>query len=274
MRFYLFIFFLILFGNCYSQNTNQIDVGSLAVLVQSGNGSGSGFYLTDSTKDYMCFVTASHVLVDPQTNQLYSDSILLISYKKNSQRDSRDSFRISLMSAYRMGMFRYNSQKDVAVLKIAITKNRAIIYQPFVTKITLSNTYLNQFEAHLIKKIGEVETMSDIFTVGYPKSLSLNVNFDYNRPLVRKGIIAGVDLQKDRIIADLPVYQGNSGGAVFQAILFNPNTYLIGIVSQFVPFEEHWINQAYGYFNTNVYNSGYAVIVPVDNILNEINQLK
>lgn len=274
MRFFIFISLLILSKNCYSQTSNQIDIGSLAVLVQSGNGSGSGFYLTDSSKDYMCFVTASHVLVNPQNNQLYSDSIFLISYKKKSQRDNRDSFRISLISAYRLGMFRYNIQKDVAVLKIATIKDRAIIYQPFVTKITLSNTYLNPFEVHLTKRISELETMSDIFTVGYPKSLSLNINFDYNRPLVRKGIIAGIDLQKDKIIADLPVYQGNSGGVVFQTILFNPNAYVIGIVSQFVPFEENWINQAYGYFNTNVYNSGYAVIVPIDDILNEINQLK
>jgi len=274
MRLFLSSLFITFFSNCYSQNTNQIDVGSLAVLVQAGNSSGSGFYLVDSTKDYICFVTASHVLVDPQKNLPYSDSIFLISYKKNSQRDNRDSFRVSLLSAYQMGMFRYNIQKDIAVIKFAITKERGIAYLPFVTKLTQSNTYLNPFEIHLTKKISAVETMSDIYTVGYPKSLSLNTNFDYNRPLVRKGIIAGVDLQKDRIVADLPVYQGNSGGVVFQTILFNPNSYLIGIVSQFVPFEEHWINQAYGYYNTNIYNSGYAVIVPIDDVINEINQFK
>lgn len=215
MRLFLSSLFIAFLSNCYSQNTNQKDVGSLAVLVQAGNSSGSGFYLVDSTKGYICFVTASHVLVDPQKNLPYSDSIFLISYKKNSQRDNRDSFRVSLLSAYRMGMFRYNIQKDVAVIKFAITKERGITYLPFVTKLTQSNTYLNPFEIHWTKKISEVETMSDIYTAGYPKSLSLNTNFDYSRPLVRKGIIAGVDLQKDKIVADLPVYQGNSGGGCF-----------------------------------------------------------
>jgi S1-C subfamily serine protease len=171
-------------------------------------------------------------------------------------------------------MFRYNIQKDLAILKFATSSNRSITYLPFVTKVSSTNTYLSPIEINTAKRIDSLVTMSDIYTIGYPKSLSLTMNFDYNRPLVRKGIIAGMDLQKGKIIADCPVYQGNSGGLVFESNLFDEKIHLVGVVSQFVPFEEHWINQAYGYYNTNIYNSGYTVIIPVDDIHNLLQQIK
>ena len=271
---YIFYFILLVGQTCYSQGLNQADMGSSAVLIQAGNNSGSGFYVYDSLRNNLFLVTASHVLIDPQKNLPHSDSIFLISYRQNSQKDERDTLRVSIYSAYQSGMLRYQILKDVAVLKFALLRERGISYLPFVTKTTKSNTYLNPFEIHLSKKINELETISDIYTIGYPKSLSLNANFDFNRPLVRKGIIAGIDLQKLKIVADLPVYKGNSGGAVFQKALNNSYIYLIGMVSQFVPFEERWVNQAYGYYNLNVYNSGYSILVPMDDIIKEINELK
>lgn len=256
-----------------SQKADEIDIGSVAVLIQTAIGSGSGFYIQDSSKHFICLVTACHVIINPQQNVLYSDSILFISYKKNSQRDNRDSFKISLVSASKMGMLRYDIQKDVAVIKFAIFLGRAINYLPFVEKLTKSNTYISSIEIHNIKKIKELKTMSDVYTIGYPKSLSLNANFDYNRPLIRRGIISGVDITKNKIITDCPTYQGNSGGMVFETELLSDTFYVIGIVSQFVPFEEHWINEAYGYFNTNVYNSGYTVVVPIDAVIEQIDLL-
>jgi len=269
------IFGICTFSSFYlnAQVTNNEDIGSVAVLVQTATGSGSGFYLSDTVTNSLYFVTASHVLVDPQRKSIYTDSIILVSYKKNSQRDNRDSFKISLVTAYKSGQFRHNIQKDVAVLKIANFLSSAIKYLPFVTKLTLSNTYLNTLYVQDTKSIKDLHTMSDVYTIGYPKSLTLNINFDFNRPLIRRGIISGIDLNTNKIIADCPTYQGNSGGMVFQANLFD-RMYVIGIVSQFVPFEEHWFNQAYHYSNVNVYNSGYTVVVPMDDVLAEINQLK
>ena len=257
--------------NSYSQT----DVGSNAVLIQTGGGSGSGFYLSDTSKSSIYLITACHVLINPQNGTLYSDSILLISYKKNSQVDDKDSFRVSLLSAYKMGMLSYNIIKDVVVVKIATEKDRGIMYFPFVEKLTKTNTYLNPVEIHATKKISELETMNEVYTIGYPKSLSLSLNLDFNRPLIRKGIIAGLDLSKGKIIADCPTYQGNSGGMVFEVLMNGlGQAYVIGIVSQFVPFEEHWKNEAYNYYNTNVYNSGYTVVVPMDAIIEQLNLLR
>ena len=273
MKYILFLTFLLFSINGISQTKNDIDIGSVAVLIQTSTGSGSGFYIQDSSRKFICLVTACHVIIDLQKSILYSDTALFISYKKNSQRDSRDSFSVSLFSAFKSGMLKFDMVNDVAVVKFAVTNGRAINYLPFVTKITSTNTYLNPLEIHQVKRITDLETMTDIYTIGYPKSLSLNVNFDYNRPLIRHGILAGIDLVKNKIITDCPTYQGNSGGMVFEANKFSGNLFLIGLVSQFVPFEEHWKNEAYGYYNTNVYNSGYTVVSPVDAILNQINLL-
>lgn len=273
MRYFLYLTFLLSFSKTYGQTKNDLDIGSAAVLIQTSLGSGSGFYIEDTSRKFICLVTACHVLIDLQKLSLYSDTVLFISYKKNSQRDNRDSFKVSLSSAYKNGMLKYDIVNDVAVVKFAVTNSRAINYLPFVSKITLTSTYLKPFETHQVKRIADLETMTDVYTIGYPRSLSLNINFDYNQPLIRHGILAGVDIVKNRIIADCPTYQGNSGGMVFELNKFSGEIFLIGLVSQFVPFEERWKNEAYGYYNTNVYNSGYTVVAPIDAVLNQINQL-
>jgi S1-C subfamily serine protease len=272
------IFAIIFIGvatTCFSQQPNRRDLGAHAVLIHNARGSsGSGFYLTDTTTNYICLVTASHVIVDPQNGQFYSDSIWLISYKNNSQENERDSFRLSLSAAYDKGMFRYNISKDIAVIKLATNKNKAVEYQPFVSKLTKSNTILNAFILNNSKKMAELVTTADIYTMGYPKSLALKPRFDYSRPLARKGIVAGVDLSKRKIIADLPCYQGNSGGPVFQINISSGQAELIGLVSEFIALEELWYNASYKYTNFNIYNSDYSVIAPIDDIISEIDRLK
>jgi hypothetical protein len=49
---------------------------------------------------------------------------------------------------------------------------------------------------------------------------------------------------------------------------------LVGIVSEFVPFEEKWINDKYGYANVEYSNSGYSIIAPIEIMLELIKQFK
>lgn len=267
----LTLILLILFVNIFSfaQSQNEInDVGSNAVLIQTKVGSGSGFYLADTVAKKLFLVTASHVLVNPTNNMLLSDTILFISYKKNSQKDARDSFSVALLPAFRNEAFNYDIPTDVAVIKIAsFNSGGAIIYPQYVKKVSMSNTRLTHFSFTDTKLIDSLNTIENAYTIGYPKSLSLDYNFDFNRPLIRSGIVSGIDLVKRKIIIDCPTYQGNSGGAVFVTDIFGGNSKIIGLVSQFVPFEEKWFNQAYRYSNTNIYNSGYTVVTPIDNVL-------
>jgi hypothetical protein len=104
---------------------------------------------------------------------------------------------------------------------------------------------------------------------GYPVALTgrLGELFDPTEPLLRKGIVAGINMEKKTVIIDCPSYSGNSGGPVLQ--VGHPSSdatdfKIIGIVSGFIPFEEEWENKTMKYSHVIKSNSGYTVIEPID----------
>ena len=46
---------------------------------------------------------------------------------------------------------------------------------------------------------------------------------------------------------------------------------VIGVITEFVPFVEHWVNLEHRYKNKTISNSGYAVAVAMDQVLELIN---
>jgi hypothetical protein len=108
---------------------------------------------------------------------------------------------------------------------------------------------------------------------GYPSSLGLQnlAQIDYTRPLLRKGIVAGTNSAKRSLILDCPVYFGNSGGPVLEIDrqAFSTNLKLIGVVIEYIPFDQHAGSQTVGLqFLTN---SGYSVAAPMDFVLELLN---
>jgi len=104
---------------------------------------------------------------------------------------------------------------------------------------------------------------------GYPTSLTglIREIFDPSEPLLRKGIVAGINLGKRTIIIDCPAYFGNSGGPVIQIehpALNQTRFRIIGLVSGFVPFQEEWENKTMGYSHLIKSNSGYTVVEPIE----------
>jgi RNA polymerase sigma factor (sigma-70 family) len=105
--------------------------------------------------------------------------------------------------------------------------------------------------------------------MAYPISIGIDPNqIEYDLPLLRKGIVAGKNPKNRTIIIDCAAYQGNSGGPVF--VRENDKFRIIGIVTEFVPFRELWENRMFHYYNMQMSNSGYAVVVPIDSILNTL----
>ena len=107
---------------------------------------------------------------------------------------------------------------------------------------------------------------------GYPTSLSLvpNPKIDFQRPLLRKGIVAGENPAQHSLILDCPAYQGDSGGPILEVdpeSPFETHFKIIGVMSSFVPFADTWINQHFGYTNTTLQNSGYSIATPMDFVL-------
>jgi hypothetical protein len=128
-------------------------------------------------------------------------------------------------------------------------------------------------------KLDDVIVGNDVFVFGYPNSIGLPGQLDPQRPLIRKGTVADKDAGKGHIVIDCPLYKGNSGGLVierrrlhnlFAADPADPipaQTGAIGVATGFVPFIEQFQSLHFGTINTAWENSGYAIVTPIDRVL-------
>jgi hypothetical protein len=127
-----------------------------------------------------------------------------------------------------------------------------------------------------VKYFREILVANQIFLFGYPTSIGIKKNpeIDYLRPLLRTGIIAGINDQKKTIILDCPVNYGNSGGPVLEVEEdgFARKFRVIGVVSKFVPAVEVWENKTHRYHYGTITNSGYSIVIPMDFVMELIRQ--
>jgi hypothetical protein len=262
----------------FSQVRIKPELLSIAVLAQFKGSSGSGFYLRDSLDVY--FVTAYHVIFNLQTSGLQDDTLSLISYRSKTESDNKTVLLLSLLQANRAGNIKYDRSYDIAAVKIAHVRpydtlgNVEITYLPYAVKLTPS-TRVNFWQGTDILKFADIDAGSDIYIIGYPKSLGLQGKFDLDRPLFRKGIVAGKDINYHRIIGDGAVYFGNSGGAVMELTYLpngDPDIRLIGIVSEYIPFDDILFDVKGQIRSIDTKNSGYSVITPAERLLQLIHQ--
>jgi len=106
------------------------------------------------------------------------------------------------------------------------------------------------------KLFKDVYVGNTVYVFGYPSSITrTNPWLDIGIPLLRKGIIAGVNKTIKSIILDCPVFGGNSGGLVLEVERYSTgfSSRAIGIVTDYVPYQKE-----------SHENSGYSVVVPMD----------
>ena len=112
---------------------------------------------------------------------------------------------------------------------------------------------------------------NDVYVLGYPSSIGIQQQpqIEYNSPLLRKGIVAGMNETNKTIVLDCLTFFGNSGGPVVQTVHEGLTTKfdVIGVVSQYIPFTETWVNMTLNYSNMQVHNSGYSIAEPMDSVL-------
>jgi hypothetical protein len=248
---------------------------------------GSGFFLSTGTAVYL--VTARHVLfnepVPPtQTRSLLCKKAELLSYSKDPKDKQPNHLEVDLQSLNDAGRVKAHATHDVAVAQIGtVTKTvqaensgLAGTFLPGIRAIQMSPSGLLSAGVADVKKLNEVLTADDIYVFGYPSSIGIQQapQIDYNSPLIRKGIIAGVNDAKRTIILDCLTFHGNSGGPVLEATrqAFNSKFNIIGVISQYVPVTETWVNATQNYANLQVYNSGYSIAEPMDVVLELIGQ--
>jgi len=213
-------------------------------------------------------ITANHVLDDfPQTNKLFLPKFpkILVTYCGDMYKSDESKIEFDIESLNNNGFLKYDKERDVAVFQIGQIISYNVTYLPqshYSYKKRGFNSTLTTIVPPQLNTFSNILLGSDVVIVGYPLSLGIGPTplFNINKPLLRKGIIAGKYEENKRLIIDAPVYYGNSGGPVFS--LDNTNR-LIGIVTDLIPFEgDAW------------FNSGYAVAVPVEYAIDLIKLIK
>lgn len=257
------------------RNIPDIELAN-SVLISLGNGStGSGFILR--TEDYFYLVTAKHVLLNEE-NKIITNEIIVTSQGISIETGSASRISVDLTKAELL----WNATDDVILTKIgrAYKDERGLINRYFkhIRRLEIGNSHR---AATLLSKtlgIDEVLISNDVYLFGYPTSLGIQLNkhYDVSKPLLRKGIVAGINKKSNTIILDCPAYPGNSGGPVLQVTqLDGIKTFnIIGVVSKYIPYEQKWMNPRDKLVNTEYLNSGYSIITAMNPIYALINPLE
>lgn len=263
-------------SNIYAINDVPENNMSYPVFIEGDKSMGSGVFLSD--ENYFYLVTAKHVLFDKINGSLTNKKVNLISYRGSLDERYKSVIAIELLELYNADLIRVHPKQDLAIIRLGKIRNFSngtfkIDYEKYIKSIIQGEE-----EGHLISaSINNIKSFDDtivgnnIYLFGYPASIGLEKVPQVQRdiPLLRRGIVAGKNQKLRTIIIDSPVYFGNSGGPVImteQNNLLGRNFYLIGIVIEFIPFTETWFNNRYNTHYTNLSNSGYSVVAPIDAI--------
>jgi hypothetical protein len=281
--------------------TNNLDY---PIMIGFSGGNGTGFLVGDSSHWYL--VTARHVLfrdtvvADTQVRLLRAAVTPPVAF--TAPAGARDSqvfllrtteanlrgyaagelfeFSVHLGALLKDGMIRAPTLHDVAVVRMGSASREGAIITPGLrsryveSKVTCKSMFVMAWW-QLLRTYDKVLVGNDVFVFGYPTSIGLKRTrqIDYDRPLVHKGVVAGKNPTSRTIVIDVSVYGGNSGGPVIVVEaegLGGQKFAPIGVVSQYVPFEDSWWNTTRNYKYSTITTSDYSIVEPLDPVLDII----
>lgn len=258
------------------------------LLIEFKNGDyGSGLFYQDV--DNVFIVTARHVIINEKKDDsgktfyaLRGDIGTVRYYSDDTETSISKGLEINFKGLFNKGYLTFSKTSDILICKIGVIDTigyTKIIYDSDnVKKLNPASSNINGYSKVHLASFDESILGSDIFIFGYPKSLGLqgNSQYDFNRPILRKGVIAGKYVDNKTIVIDCPSFGGNSGGPVVEILKKGNHTEakLIGIVVSFIPLTEIWFNARYNIKNVELVNSGYSVIEPIEKIDDLIKQVK
>jgi hypothetical protein len=249
-------------GQVLSDNLTSVPA---YIEIKLPNGSinvGSGIFLYESNKLFLA--TAGHVLFVENSDSTLLSSNASISFIGSREPRERCDIELNPVQLSEGGAVKRHPKRDIAVVKIGTTRfddiTSALSFLPGV-KANYTNTLFVTLESNC-SFFSDVFQGDETYTFGYPKNLLVYsdlVQVDFEQPLVRHGIIAQKNPKTGNLILDSAVYGGNSGGPVLirrpGKILGSYDFRVVGLVTQTVPAR---------YMPTNIVNSGYAVVEPID----------
>ncbi len=252
----------------------------VSIPIVGGNESSSGFILQD--KGWCYFVTTKHVLYGRdsvhQKDTLIGKSAILRIPDFNVQDTSVSILRLDLnLIQTDNRIFRHKSA-DVAMVRIGECDSVGMWPLPGTEVSVTSHNGVHVRKLEMLTRYSDVKIGNNIYVYGYPTSIGLvsMPQFDFTKPLLRKGIIAGKYDNTHTIILDCPVYYGNSGGPVIEESPegMGSKFKIIGIITQWIPFDESQANKNTVRQGALYTNSGYAVSESVDKILEILAELE
>ena len=230
---------------------------------------GSGFML-ESSKGNQFLVTAKHVLFE--NNKLRGDNASITILGSDYTDTSCTILEVDLQRLLSQSDLLLHQTADVALVRVGVSKS--VVKGVRFVKVAISGKPFVRYD--ILSGYDDALPGNDVFVYGYPVSIGMREmpQFDMNRPLLRKGIVAGKYQPRKTIIIDCPSYGGNSGGPVVQASPFGIRTKfkVIGIVIEFIPFDESRVNPIPSGILTT--NSGYAVVESVDRVLEILKEIE
>jgi len=230
---------------------------------------GSGFYLFHKTNLY--FVTARHCLFahNPENVSdfpLLTTNITLTSYPKG-ESELRYRYRVDLEKAFKNKYLKSRARDDVAVLQLGTGDHKTGLLSHVAIYVD-NGEPPSIFDAKTpVKKFQEVPMGRDIYLFGFPSSLGVTEAFDPGTPLLRKGSISGREKRDNRIILDCTAFKGDSGSPVVGIDNDGTTVFLIGVLTQTIPFVQQWENREFDYKTRLLLNSGYSIAEPMDGVL-------
>jgi V8-like Glu-specific endopeptidase len=226
---------------------------------------GSAFRLSNGAINYL--VTAKHVVFNAK-EILHGSTAVVCAYDPTAFELDPLILSIDLEQA----VIHRSSNQDVVAIEIGKEENAGNFDEKYQTKLlpyvsVVQSGAPGTFPVPLrfTQNLTEVALGDPVFLAGYPTSLGMKDQdyYDFSRPLLRSGVIAGKNAKKRTFVIDCPSYPGNSGSPVV-ARLKNGNYRVVGVVSQYIPFETRWYSNRERIFNTEISNSGYTVCVAME----------
>jgi hypothetical protein len=247
---------------------------SYPLRIEIGDFQSTGFFIRLNTKVYI--VTALHTFYDEE--ELIDTRFKVIGYTKNINDNLIWTFDVNLQTLIDNNHFYEHDSEDVAALYFAdIEEGNLASLKEGINATQVQNDMMSMIPDNSIAQIDDVVISSEVYLLGYPASIGISdlPQIDFERPLVKKGGVAGINYDRKTIILDCAVFHGNSGGPVIQGKYIGIGNYqvsLIGVVTEFVPIEQDIeIEGESDIKGKTTSNSGYSIAVSMDAVKEMIN---
>lgn len=270
----LFITLILHLPLCSQKNSDFEEILTQAVLLQRDSCRGTGFIYNYNS--YLYLVTARHVLF--HKDKCASPELLVTAYPEGSVCNRPSRFKINLEMAEEKGRLQVATSHDFMFIEMGKFVGLKRYLASFVVKIDSPFVSPKYFPSGAFTNLDSIGVGEVVYLFGYPVSLSVAKQFDFNRPIMRTGTISARSCTSQgsrhtdySVLIDARVDKGMSGG--FGMIKTDEGKYsLIGLIVELVPWIKE-VEKIEGDVKITEYeNSGLSILLSMDTVFSAIDR--